>query len=180
MGGSFKKLVFWAILAVALLAGGCGSNYSHGWLYPEGVSTVYVEMFDTRDFRRGHEYILTDAIAKHLETDTPYKIVSDRNIADSVLSGQLGSVGQSTLNYERNTGSAFESETRVFVTVSWKNLKTGELFIDNETVEATATFSSQAGQDFEYASRVALNRAAERVVELMQTKWEPVSDAGDN
>jgi hypothetical protein len=180
MGGILKKLVFWAILAVTLLAGGCGSNYSHGWLYPESISTVYVEMFDTRSFRRGHEYVLTDAIAKHIETDTPYKIISDRNIADSVLSGQLGSIGQRTLNYERNTGSAFESETRVFVTVSWKNLKTGQLFIDNETVEATATFSLQAGQDFEYASRVAMNRAAERVVELMQTKWEPVSDADGN
>ncbi len=180
MGGILKKTVFWTILVMTLWAIGCGRDYSHGWMYPEGVSTVYVEMFDTRAFRRGHEYVITDAIAKHIETDTPYKIVSDRNVADSVLSGQLGSIGQGTLNYERNTGSAFESEARVYVTVSWKNLKTGALFIDNETVEATATFSSRAGQDFEYASRVAMNRAAERVVERMQTKWEPVSDAGDN
>lgn len=180
MGGILKKSAFWAILAVTLLAGGCGGNYSHGWLYPENISTVYVEMFDTRSFRRGHEYVLTDAIAKHIETDTPYKIVSDRNVADSVLSGKISLLGQGTLNYERNTGRAFENETQVSVTVSWKNLKTGALFIDNEKVEATATFSPWEGQDFEYASRVAMNRAAERVVELMQTKWEPVSDAGEN
>ena len=180
MRGTLKKTVFWLILAIMLVTSGCGSDYSHGWLYPENVSTVYVEMFDTRSFRRGHEYDITDAIAKHIETDTPYKIVSDRNIADTVLSGQIASIGQNTLNYERQTGRVFESETRVTVTVSWKNLKTGRLFIDNEQVEATATFSPRVGQDFEYAADVALNRAAERVVELMQTRWETTSNANDN
>ena len=166
----FRKTLFSLLLAITMLISGCG--YSHSWMYPETVSTVYVEMFDSRSFRRGHEYTLTDAIAKRIESETPYKIVSDRNLADSVISGEITSIGQGTLSYERETGSAFESDARVKVTFSWKDLKTGQLFVDNELVEASATFSSFVGQDFDYAARVAINRTAERVVEQMQTKWE--------
>ncbi len=165
-----RKTVLYLILPITLVISGCG--YSHSWMYPATVSTVYVEMFDSRSLRRGHEYALTDAIAKRIESETPYKIVSDRNLADSVISGQISSIGQGTLSYERETGSAFESDARVTVNFSWKDLKTGQLFVDNESVEASATFSSFVGQDFEYAVRVAVNRAAERVVERMQTEWQ--------
>lgn len=165
-----RKTILCLILAITLLISGCG--YSHSWMYPKTVSSVYVEMFDSRSLRRGHEYVLTDAIAKRIDSQTPYRIVSDRNLADSVISGQISSIGQGTLSYERETGSAFESDARVTVIFSWKDLKTGQLFVDNESVEASATFSSFVGQDFEYAAKVAVNRAAERVVERMQTKWQ--------
>ena len=165
-----RKTILCLILAVTLLLSGCG--YSHSFMYPESVSTVYVEMFDSRSFRRGHEYDLTDAIAKRIESETPYKILSDRNLADSVLSGEISSIGQGTLNYERETGSAFERDARIIVNFSWKDLKTGQMFVDNELVEASASYSTFVGQDFDYAARVAVNRAALRVVERMQKKWE--------
>lgn len=165
-----RKTILCLLSAITLLISGCG--YSNSWMYPKTVLTVYVEMFDSRSFRRGHEYVLTDAIAKRIESETPYKIVSDRNLADSVISGQITSIGQGTLSYERESGSAFESDARVAINFSWKDLKTGQLFVDNERVEASATFSSFVGQDFDYAAKVAVNRAAVRVVERMQTKWE--------
>ncbi|MBW8034263.1 MAG: hypothetical protein FVQ79_00935 [Planctomycetes bacterium] len=173
-----RKPILCLISAITLLISGCG--YSHSWMYPKTVSTVYVEMFDSRSFRRGHEYNLTDAIAKRIESETPYKIVSDRNLADSVISGQITAIGQGTLSYERESGSAFERDARVMINFSWKDLKTGQLFVDNENVEASATFSSFVGQDFDYAARVAINRAAVRVVERMQTKWEPEEKSNVN
>jgi len=154
---------------------GCGrggfSGYTNGWLYPSQVDTVYVEMFDSRSFRRGHEYVLTDAICKRIEAETPYKIVSDRDFADSVLSGQISSIGSGVLAMDRETGRPLEQEVQLRVTVNWKNLETGEFLIDNETVTASATFSSQLGQDFDYSAAVAANRAAQRVVELMEEAW---------
>jgi hypothetical protein len=76
---------------VCLWSSGCGefdlSGYSDDWLYPQDVSSVYLEMFDSASFQRGHEYILTDALAKRIEAQTPYKIVSNRNRADTILSG---------------------------------------------------------------------------------------------
>ena len=123
-----KKLIVVLLVGAVMIpfTGGCGGKgYSNSWLYPEDVKTVYVEMFDTGSFRRGHEYDLTDAICKRIEAQTPYKIVSDRNIADTVLSGKLGTISQSTLAMERESGRPLENEALVSVTVNWKNLSTG-------------------------------------------------------
>jgi len=154
---------------------GCGrggfAGYTNDWLHTRNVQSVYVEMFDSRSFRRGHEYVLTDAICKRIEAQTPYKIVSDRNLADSVLSGQITGIGSGVLTMDRETGKPLEQEVQFYVIVSWKNLKTGELLINSEKVTASASFSPQLGQDFDYSAAVAANRAAQRVVELMEETW---------
>ena len=168
-----KKILLSVIVvfgAAALLpVAGCGS-YQNSWLYPEQVQTVYVEMFDTTSFRRGHEFVLTDAICKRIESQTPYKIVSDRNIADSVLSGQLG-IRSSVLATDRYSAKPIEQETMVNVRVTWKDLKTGRLLIDGEKVYASSSYSDPLGQTFEYSVNRAVNKVAVRVVELMETPW---------
>ena len=157
----------WICLALV----GCDAGgYSNQWLYPDDISSVYVEMFDTTSFRRGHEYVFTDAVCKRIEAQTPYKIISDRDLADTILSGNI-SVGHGMLARDRFTGRPLEREAFIRVTFSWKNLKTGDMLIDNESVNGFASYSSQLGQNFDYASGVAANRAAERVVELMETNW---------
>ena len=172
------NMLLWAVaVVVGICTGvsGCGKGglegYSNDWLYPQDVTTVYVEMFDSQSFRRGHEYVLTDAICKRVESETPYKIVSDRDAAETILSGQMGGISSGVLAGERYSGRPLEREAQITVNVSWKNLETGELLINNETAIASATYSSQLGQDFDYAAKVAVNRAAERVVELMQKSW---------
>lgn len=152
-----------------LTISGC-SGYSNSWLHPTEVQTVYVEMFDTDSFRRGHEVVLTDAICKRLEAQTPYKIVSDRNTADSVLSGHL-QISSGVLTTERYSGRALENESIVKVTVSWKSLKTGKLLVDRQTVHASGSYSPYMGQTFEYAVNRATNEAAVKVVELMEIPW---------
>jgi hypothetical protein len=167
------------IIAAAVLTGIAGcmkggmSGYSNEWLYPENVQTVYVEMFDSQSFRRGYEYDLTDAICKRIESETPYKIVSDKNQADTVLSGYISSIGHAVLAEERYTGEPMEKETTVTVIVNWKNLETGEMLVNNEVVYGSASYSEQLNpeQDFDYAAAAAVNRAAVRVVEKMQKEW---------
>lgn len=150
---------------------GCGNGYSSASLYPASVSSVYVEMFDNMSFWRGVEYELSDALAKRVAADTPYKIISSRDRADTVLSGQLVSVSQSVLSTERQIGRALEKEVRLDAVVNWKDLKTGNLLIDNEKVSASATYSEWQGQGFEYGSAAAANNLAKRIVELMETEW---------
>lgn len=152
---------------------GCAvmSGYSNESLFSSEVKGVYVEMFENQSFWRGIEYELTDALAKHIEAETPYKIVSSRNRADSVISGQISSIGQSILSIEREEGRALEKEVELYAVVSWKNLKTGELLIDNESVSALGSYSELQEQSFTYASRLAANNLARRIVELMEEQW---------
>lgn len=164
------SVIFTFVAAALVPVAGCGKGYQNSWPYPQQIQTVYVEMFDTSSFRRGYEYILTDAICKRLEAQTPYKIVSDRNVADSILSGQMG-IGTSVLATDYYSGTPIEKETLVTVTVTWKNLKTGELLISGEKVYASGTYSNPLGQTFEYSIDRAVNKAAVKVIELMENPW---------
>ena len=152
---------------------GCSqfSGYSNDAMFPEDVSSVYVEMLDNRSFWRDIEYELSNALAKRIEADTPYKIVTSRDRADTVISGQISSIGRSSPTTERETGRPLEFEVELRATVSWKNLKTGELLINSRTAMASASYSSLIQQDFDYASSLAANKLAQRIVELMEKRW---------
>ena len=156
--------------AFLLFLSGCG-DYSNTSLYPKDIGTVYVEMFDNQSFRRGLEYELTDALAKRIEAQTPYKIVTDRNKADTIISGKIVNATESTLTTERQIGRALEKDIEVRAVVTWKNLRTGELLIDNKMVSASASFSEWQGQSFAYGAALATNSLANRIVELMESDW---------
>ncbi len=164
---------FGLIAAVCLVFCGCAGmgGYSNEPLFPEDVGSVYVEMFENQSFRRGVEYGLTDALAKRIEAETPYKIISSRDRADTVMSGQIVEVSVSALSSERETGRTLEKELQLQAVVNWKNLKTGELLIDNQSVSASASYSELQEQSFNYASSLAANNLARRIVELMEKEW---------
>jgi len=170
----FASAVFF-LLVVALGLSLCGctqtSGYSGKSLFPQDVSTIYLEMFDNQSFRRGIEYELSDALAKRIEAQTPYKIVTSRDRADTIMSGRITQAGESVLTTERQTGRALEKEVELQALVNWKNLKTGQLLIDNQTISASATYSEWQNQGFLYGSNLAANNLAGRIVELMEEKW---------
>jgi len=152
---------------------GCAKmgGYSSESLFPQDVSSVCLKMFDNKSFRRGVEYELSDALAKRIEADTPYKIVSSPDRADTVISGQIVSIDESTLTTERKIGRALERQVRLTAIVNWKNLKTGDLLIDDRQVAVDTTYSIYQNQDFSYASALAANNLAQKIVELMEKKW---------
>lgn len=161
---------FVSCLFAAVFISGC-SGYSNELLYPEDIRTVYVEMFDSTSLYRGIEYELTDAVAKRIEADTPYKIVSNRSKADTVIGGHISSASRSVLTVERETGRAMEKEATLHAVVEWKNLKTGEMLISNKTVIASASYSEWQSQGFRYGYTLSANRLAEKIVELMEKPW---------
>jgi hypothetical protein len=164
-----------ALCFCAICVGLCGcseiAGYSNESLFPEDISSVCLEMFDNQSFRRGVEYELSDALAKRIEADTPYKIVSDSDRADSVINGQIVSIGEFALSTDRELGTILEKEVNLRAVVNWKNLKTGQLMIDHLEISASASYSPYQQQDFKYASSLAANNLARRIVELMERKW---------
>jgi len=166
-------LCSYALLHPILSLSGCTeiTGYSSESLFPEDLESVYLEMFDNQTFRRGVEYQLSDALAKRIEAETPYKIVTSRDRADTVMSGHIAQINESVLSMERQMGRALEKEVQLQAVVNWKNLKTGELLIDNQSISAEATYSEYQMQDFGYASTLAANKLAQRIVEFMENKW---------
>jgi len=170
----FAFVIFFSLITVVcLLSCGCDkmNGYSNEPLFREDIHSVYVKMFDNQSFRRGVEYELTDALAKRIEAETPYKVVSSLDRAETVISGQIESIGEQALTMERQTGRSLENEVVLQAVVSWKNLKTGELLINNKAVTASASYSRYQSQDFNYASSLAANNLARRIVELMEKEW---------
>ena len=164
---------FWTGICLFVCLCGCvpWAGYSQQSLFPQDVDTIYLHMFDNRTFWRNMEYDLTDALAKRIEARTPYKIVSDPDLADTVMTGQITSVSQGVLMTDRDTGNSVEQELILRAVVSWKNYKTGALLADNETVVASASFSTALQQHQAYGSKLATNRLAVKIVELMETRW---------
>ena len=70
------------------ILGFCGcaelGGYSNESLFPEEVDSVYVKMFDNRSFRRNVEYMLSEAVSKRIESETPYKVISSRDRAETL------------------------------------------------------------------------------------------------
>lgn len=160
-------------LSTVVSIAGCTSfqGYSNESLYPDDIGSVRVEMFDNRSFRRGAEYVLSDALAKRIEVETPYKIVSSRDRTDSVISGQLVAVDEAILTLERNVARPLEKEVVVTAVVNWKNLNTGRIMLNNEAITASASYSEFQNQDFTYASDLAVNKLAQKIVQRMENKW---------
>ncbi len=176
--GVYHRMCFYvplpgALVLLALALSGCAelSGYSNESLFPQEVDSICLEMFDNQTFRRGTEYELSDALSKRIEVETPYKIVSSRHRADTVISGQIVSIAEFALSTERETGRVLEKEVELQALVNWKNLMTGELLIDNQSVSASASYSEYQQQDFKYASSLAANNLARKIVELMEIKW---------
>jgi hypothetical protein len=161
------------IASVCIVLSGCTqiAGYSNDPMFSEKLSSVYLEMFDNKSFYRGVEYKLSDALSKRIEAETPYKIVSSTDRADTLLTGQIISINELALNVDRNTGRVLEKELQVKAVIRWKNLKTGELLINNKSAEATASYSEYQNQDFTYASALAANKLAQKIVELMENQW---------
>ncbi len=164
-----KFFILISVCSVTLFFAGC-AGYTSQSLYSNDIRSVYVEMFDNTTFWRDLEYDLTDAVAKRIESDTPYKIVSDRSKADSILSGKITSIGVAPITLEPESGRALEDQAEVTANFTWKNLRTGQ-FLVQDSASATASYSNFQQQSFDNASKVATNKLAEKIVEHMQTGW---------
>jgi hypothetical protein len=167
-----RALVTVCALLALIGLGGCQSlGYSNESLFPQDIQTISLKMFDNRTFWRNIEYDLTDALAKQIESKTPYKIISDQDLSDTTMTGQITKVFQNVLMTDRDTGDDLQMELTVQALVTWKNLKTGDLLCDNLEVVASGSYSTPLGQNQGYASKLTANKLASKIVELMENKW---------
>src|SRR3954447_9094481 len=108
------RLLLFLLPAACCLLTGCGYQHngqvdtsgktSYKWssLYREDINTVAVPIFANKDFRRGVEFRLSEAVVKQMEAHTPYR-VDPRARAGTILEGEIVSVDLSTLSRDVRT-----------------------------------------------------------------------------
>jgi hypothetical protein len=163
---------------LSLLICGCaGYQIGNQSLYPLEIRTVYVPVFESTSFRRNLGERLTEAVAKEIETSTPYKVVGNPD-ADSVLSGRIVSETKRVL-VPSLSGDAREIQVAMRMEVTWIDRK-GRSLRDTQyiplpeeiaDVAGTGDVVPEVGQSITTAQQQAIARMAEQIVGLMEKPW---------
>ncbi len=152
----------------AVAAGGCG--YSAESLHPQGIRTVYVEMFQSKEFRRGLEMQLTEALRKEIDRGTPYRN-APKDKADTIISGEILEVRQGVLGRNFATDLPREKAATVVLSYRWKDVRTGRILVENRQFAQTVEYVPELRENFFMASEDAMNKLARRIVDSMETAW---------
>jgi hypothetical protein len=171
-------------LAGALLASGlaltglcsCSSDpregYSMSPAHDESVRTVHVPMFNNKTFFRGIELELTDAIVKEIQSNTPWRVVSQGN-ADTVLSGTITNSGLRAISTAEGSGLVQEQGVEIVLDFSWRNNRTGRTMVQRKNFKGADIFipARLVGESLETGQTAAIQRLAKSVVAELRSNW---------
>jgi|GEM_PF-448288 len=178
-----KEVIFplLVVLSVSLVLTGCESadpakGYSSKPLYRSDVKTIFVEMFQNQSFRRGFEFDLTRAICLQIELNTPYKVVSNRSQADTVLYGSINNIAERTLTQQRDLDRPLENEVILTVDFTWKDLRNGEIILsrkkeDHNALKVSGEYAVMSAAGSASGTRQAMEEMAVRIVQEMERSW---------
>jgi hypothetical protein len=172
-----RTLQFALCKLVVISLPGCSSSgtvagYAAGETYDDSVRTVAVHIFENRTFFRDVEFKLTEALAKELESRTPYKVARAGG-ADTILTGTVMSVDKRLLSREFTTGVPQEVQVVVVASFEWKDLRTGEIRRKRSRVEGTGEHipTRPLSEPFEVARHAAVAELAREIVSAMRKDW---------
>lgn len=148
--------------------GGCG--YSSRRPFPDGVQTVYVEMFQSKEFRRELEFRLTEALVKRIEMDTPYHI-APRQTADAILSGEILEVKNRTFGHDFDDDLPRETGSTIVVRFRFQDMRSGETLVERPRFVFQTSYIPPAGETFTEGMTRGLDGLAEAMVESMESDW---------
>jgi hypothetical protein len=174
----------WAVAVALLLASSAGclglGSYQFGarTLFPEGIETVYVPVFDSSSYRRQLGEELTEAVIKEIERRAHYKVVAS-SAADTVLTGKITNETKHLL-FENLQGDPREMEVNLTVKVSWVDRRSGSSVreiplvpVPSAAVDigAASSIVPEVGQSIATSHQRAIQRLAEQIVSLMEKPW---------
>ena len=152
------------------LAGGSGCGYCSSGLYRENIRTVYIEMFQSKEFRRGIEFQLTEALRKQIDRSTPYRN-APKEKADTVITGEVLEWREGTLGRSFRTGQPRQTAASLIIRFRWQDMRTGKLLVDEPRFVTTVEYVPPVGETVFHARDAAVNKLANRVVEAMEAPW---------
>jgi hypothetical protein len=167
-----------AFIIISLLAGCAGYQVGNQSLYPSHIHTVCVPMFESTSLRPYLGERLTEAVVKEIELKTPYKVVGNPDLADSVLSGRItGEAKHLVVANRYNLPRQVEVDLKV--QVQWVDRqdnmirRPGTVALPPElvTVSESALATPEVGQSISTAQLEAIHRLAQQIVGMMENQW---------
>lgn len=171
-----RRLVVAALLLL-LLPGCAGYRFGTASMFPAGIRTVHVPVFENDTFRPYLGERMTEAVVKEIEAASPYKVVNAAS-ADTVLTGRIVSMRKTVLAEDINDNPR-DLETAFQVIVQWTDRRgdpvTPETIVpislfDIQVTEA-AHFVPEAGPSIATSQQSAIQRVARQIVSQMNAPW---------
>jgi hypothetical protein len=174
------------LLALTILPG-CGYAWSNSGnsfspqagpvsnsIYRENVRTVAVPIFANKTFSRGLEFSLSKAVVTQLESHTPYR-VAPKERADTLLEGEI--IGTSVHNISRSPFNALPQEQLFLIQVNftWKDLRTGQIYVERRGFEQSAPYYPTLGEDQTAGTQDNIEKLGLAIVEELQAPWGKTS-----
>ena len=157
-----------ALILLTGLAGGCG--YSAGGPFRRDIKTVYVEMFESKEFRRDLEFLLTESVKKRIGMDTPYRLASKEK-ADTILTGEVLEEKQAAFAPDFLSRLPREKQMTMAVRVQWKDLRNGRVLVDQPVLLQAVDYLPPEGETEKFAQQRAMEKLAGRIVSKMYDEW---------
>jgi hypothetical protein len=170
------------ILGIALLAGGCGytqsgsydssdkSGYHWHSLYRQDIQTIFVPIFDNKDYNRGLEFKLSKAVIHQIQANTPYRI-ADREHADSILEGEITAVRINNLSNAPNSLTPQEQLVTLTVNFLWKDMRSGRIIVQRKGFEQSVAYYPTLGEGQFVANQESAEKLAIGIVQELQAPW---------
>ncbi|WP_432797775.1 LPS assembly lipoprotein LptE [Poriferisphaera sp. WC338] len=170
-----KAIGLLLLLVLPMIMTGCG--YSAHGIYTDKYQTVATPFFENRTDYRGLEADLSEAVAKEVESRTPYKIASPAS-ADTVLQGTITQFQQQVLIRRRNGNVPEQMEVQMTIDFEWKDLRTGQTIVNRKGYQAIGRYtpSNPVSQVFDIGQHRVAARMAEQMISTMQIEWLPDDD----
>ncbi len=149
---------------------GNGSAYKWQSLYRGDIRTVAVPIFTSKSFQRGVEFNLTKAVIQQLEARSPYKVVS-RDVADTVLEGEIEGVKVDTISNSSDTTTPQEQLMTLRVNFVWKELKTGRILMERRGFEQSSAYYPSLGEGRFAGTQIATEKLAIGIVRELEADW---------
>ena len=155
-------------LGVITVLSGCG--YRSDNLFRTDINTVYVDMFESKEFRRDLEFSLTEAVKKRIGTDTPYRLASKEK-ADTILKGEVLEERQAAYAPDSDTRQPRDKQMTLVIRVEWKDLRSGRVLVDRPLLLQAVDYLPPAGESEKFAQQKGIDRLAARIVAQMYNDW---------
>jgi len=158
-----------AVVLAALSACGCGYHVAgKSDVMPQTVHTIAVTPFTNRTIRYKLAKDLPGDIAREFIERTRYKIVSDPNAADAVLSGEVVNFYSGAIVVDQSSGRATVMQATAILRVILTERATGKVLFTRPAFEARERYEisvdPQAYFDESSAGMARLSRDVARDV----------------